>query len=195
MASTNEIRSPTVSVTPERRVTISNPVARRALTDSSFDGKYDDTPVNKMEMSPPLLVKPGKGTGHMKKEAQLTTATSCDEAGKPELKLASPIFSRGAQYPGFEGLDTASESDDVMVGIECTSGSNSHVLDSGSGETLIWVLDPQAGKASATGNTIEIEGGIRTEWLGTTQFFTERIIQLQAAVSLYVRNQALFADD
>ena len=180
MAWTNEIRSPTVSVTPERRVKISTPVVRRSLTNSSFDGKYDDTPVNKMEMSPPFLVKPGKGTGHMKKEAQLITATLCDGAGNTEPKLASPIFSQGVQYPGFDGLDTASESEDVMEGIERTSDSNSASSDSGRAETLIQALDPQAGKA--TGNAIEIDGSIRTEWLGTTQFFTEQIIQLQVAV-------------
>jgi hypothetical protein len=184
MASTNEIPSPTVSTTPKRCLRIATSIKQIALTDSTFSGEYDDTPVNRADMSPPLLVKPGKGTGRMDKQPSFTAVTLNDDAVKAPLILASPIFNHGAQYPGFEEPEASGESEDMMEGIKHTSTSNSELTDDRDlAEPMMPGLASGIEKLADAQNVVEIGGRIRVEWLGTSQFFIEQYIQLQAAVS------------
>jgi hypothetical protein len=178
MASPNEIPFPSVSTTHDRTpIAQSTPSPQRVHTDASFD--FDSTPVTKMDMSPTLVVEPGKGTGHMQQQVPFTSENIDRVAQNSELKLASPIFAHGAQYPALD--EPASE--DMMQGVEQTlaSGSDSPG-NGGGGEQSVQILVPNLETAS---DDLEyLKARIRIEWLGTSTFFLAHNVELQEGVSL-----------
>jgi hypothetical protein len=177
MASPNEIPSPSVLTTPDRTpIAQSTPSPQRVHTDASFD--FDSTPIAKMDMSPPLVVEPGKGTGHIQQQVPFTGAKIDRLAQTGELKLSSPIFAHPAQYPALDGP----ASEDIMEGVEqtLTSGSNSSGNSSGE-EGQIQVLVTDLEKAL---DELEcLKERIRVEWLGTSTFFLVHNVELQEVVS------------
>ena len=177
MASKTDILSPSVTATPEKASSNnSTPMAQRVHTDSSIN--FDDTPVAKRDMSHPLMVEPGKGTGHMKEQVTFTGPYLHNGTRNEGLELASPIFSHGSQYPALY----RHISDDMMEGVEQTSGSGSEVEDNSSGaEEMVRVLVPSIDNISKA--LENLEKGIQIEWIGTSTFFLEHNIELQGAVS------------
>jgi hypothetical protein len=172
-----DIPSPSVTATPEKASSNnSTPMAQRVHTDSSIN--FDDTPVAKRDMSPPLMVEPGKGTGHIKNQVTFTGPHLHNGTRNGGLELASPIFSHGSQYTALDRHIL----EDIMEGVEQTSGSGSEVADDSSGaEDMVRVLVPSVDNISqALENS---EKGIQIEWIGTSTFFLEHNIELQGAVS------------
>jgi hypothetical protein len=177
MVSSNNISSPTITTTPKQMpINHSTPLAQKINTNTSFN--FDDTPVAKMDMSPPLLVEPGKGSGKIQKQVSFTVASPCSDEGKAEVELASPIFSNGPQYPALDGH----VSENRMEGVEPISNSGSELADnSSSEEALIRVLVPSIDNLSQ--DMGDFQKRIQIEWIGTSTFFFEHNIELQGAVS------------
>jgi len=119
----------------------------------------------------------------------LTGAKIDRVAQNGELKLASPIFAHGAQYPA---LDVPA-SEDMMEGVEQTlaSGSDSSV-NGGGGEQNVQILVPNLETAS---DGLEcLKARIRIEWLGTSTFFLAHNVELQEVVSLCSSYNISFAN-
>jgi hypothetical protein len=177
MASPNSIQSPTVSATPEK---ISHktytPFAQKVHTDTS--DTFEDTPVAKLDISPPHLVVPGKSYGKILIQGAITAAALHSEADNGEMELASPIFSHGAQYPGLDG----DVSEDMMEGVEQTSNSGSE--NNNCEEKKLQVLAPSVKKSTdITQCGVNSGSRVQIEWIGTSTFFLEHNLELQGAVS------------
>lgn len=172
----DDIPPPSLTETPEQTSNDKyTPQAQRVNTDHSTN--FDSTPFAKMDMSPPFVVEPGKGTGHIKKQVLFAEIHTGSEAGKGELEPASPIFAHRAQYPALGRHD----SDDMMEGVEQTSNSRSDTGDNSSGEEeMIQALAPSI---ENTSQDLDDLMAIQIEWIGTSTFFLEHNIELQKAVS------------
>jgi hypothetical protein len=182
MDSPIDIQSPTISETPEQLSNkISTPLAQKVHTNASQI--FEDTPVTKTDISPPLLVAPGKGYGKIPKQDSITTVALHSETGG-ELELASPIFSHGAQYPALDG-DVLK---DMMEGIEKTSSSESERAENNSREEkTAQVLAPSVETPSDFSQAgVYLESRVQIEWIGTSTFFLEHSLQLQGAVSFSI---------
>ena len=180
MASADEIPSSTITATPKQASNEhTTPFAQKIRTDTTFD--FDDTPVVKMDMSPPHLVVPGKGNGQIQKYEAFAVATLFDDTGKGELELASPIFSHRTQHPDLDG----NISEDMMEGVQQTATSGSEKPDNGNNtsgdEEIIRVLVPRVNNASQ--HLVGLDQSIQIGWLGTSTFFLEQNIELQRVVS------------
>jgi hypothetical protein len=181
MDSPNNIQSPTVSATPEQIFhEASTPFARMAHTDTS--DTFEDTPVAKLDISPPHLVVPGNGYGRIPKPDSITTATLHSETDNGEMELASPIFSHGARYPALDG----DVSEDMMEGMEQTSNSGSEVADNGNGGEMTRVLAPSVEiTPNLSRGVLDSESRVQIEWIGTSTFFLEHNLELQEKVSFF----------
>jgi hypothetical protein len=71
-----------------------------------------------------------------------------------------------------------------MEGVEHTSTCRAEPTDSGSdSEQSVQMLCSGVDQAGQLGPVIDIERSLRTDWIGTSPFFTEHNIKLQGAVS------------
>jgi hypothetical protein len=180
MASPNDIQSPTVSATPEN----TSPKVPTPLTQevhSNTSSIFDDTPVVKMEISPPLLVAPGKGYGKILEQGASIATNHHSEADNVEMELASPIFSHGAQYPALDG----GISEDIMEGVEQASNFGTEGAENTKCEEKIaQVLAPNANNPPEFSQAgVDLESRVQIEWIGTSTFFLEHNLELQRAVS------------
>lgn len=126
------------------------------------------------------MVEPGQGTGQIQQQAPLTGAKIDRVAQNGDLKLASPIFAHGGQYPALDGP----ASEDMMEGAEQTLASGSNPSGNGGvgGEQNVQISVPNL---ETTSDDLEcLKARIRIEWLGTSTFFLAHNVELQEVVSL-----------
>jgi hypothetical protein len=181
MASSNNIQSPVLSATPENKSRkVFTPLMQRVHTDASQI--FDDTPITKTDISPPLLVAPGKGYGKIPKQGAVTATTDHSEVDGAEMELASPIFSHGAQYPALDG----DVSEDIREGIEQTSNTGSEGAEDNNSEEKNTEVLPRSADNSPESSQAEMDlkSRVQIEWIGTSTFFSEHNIELQGTVSL-----------
>lgn len=179
MASPNDIQSPTVSATPEQiSHESSTPLAQKFHTDTSCT--FEDTPVAKLDISPPHLVAPGKGYGKIPKQGTTTVATLQSESDNGEIELASPIFSHGVKDSALDG----DVSEDMMEGVEQTSKSGCDEADNGNGGKMTRALAPSVESTpDLSRDVLGLKSRVQIDWIGTSTFFLEQNLELQGAVS------------
>jgi len=125
------------------------------------------------------VVEPGKGTRHIQQQVPFNGAKFDRVAQNGELKLASPIFAHGVQYPAPDGP----ASEDIMEGVEQTLNSSSDSSgNGGGGEKNVQIFLPSVETASEDLECLKAR--IRIEWLGTSTFFLAHNVELQEVVSL-----------
>ena len=129
-------------------------------------------------MSPPLVVGPAKGNGHIQGQVAFTGATSVISTSNGELELASPIFTHGPSLPVIE----RQVSEDIMDGVEQASTSDSEEKSTDQSENqLVRVLVPSLDREIDDLGCLK--ESVRIEWLGTSTFFLAQNIELQEMVS------------
>ncbi len=180
MASPNYIQSPNLSTTPEQiSPETSTPCAQKVQIDTS--NIFEDTPVAKMDLSPPLLMAPGKGYGKIPKQEASTAINHQSEADDAEMRLASPIFNHGAQYPALNG----DISEDMMDGVEQTSnyGSEEAENDNREEKTTHLLAPSVENSPDSSRRGVDSKSKVQIEWIGTSTFFLKQNLELQGSVS------------
>jgi hypothetical protein len=164
------------------------PLSMRPSTSfSSFDpSDFDSTPASK-HLSEPKVVKPSRAAGHMKTKMAAGLASLYDPVD--EKKLKSPIFKHRSLEvkPGAAIIDLSTPETILLRSSKESTTFSKHWT-----EAEPEVMDTSASEEQGE-NGMDVDSAvsessavkvkeIRTEWIGTSQFFINQNVALQENV-------------